>query len=508
MDEAWLFLKDYPAIVPGVEGKRGVNTALDMRELTPEDQADARMPVRTLSAGFGGLVGGLGGAALAGPFGAVVGAGLGAGFGGLVGQARLPLSIRQRQAQFQAQQRKFRQQKIDWSERQRRVQSGTDKQPPGWEHGPKFELGRQQYDVDEHLWEPGKERQLFVGRPENIERRCKKCSGADGGCANCDWHPKGKITEPRDIFDKPEHLTARKYPVPGRTLFGPGGYTEGLSHWFNEALVPRGSGDKDKAAADKAAFLDKKFRKNGWLTGNEMKFLQNWYATMSPMLVGGAADRLGLIRQKKEKASKEEKAEDAETKADNKKEAAKRLKTRTGKLPTKEVAPEWYENFPGWSIEAKSGGYSESAHNVRPDTYTRKMKEAHKKGFKVEAPVSGEDELDDFVLQKLFGGAKQPSKYWTTMRKVMPWLNQENMVNWLRSHPGWEDKIPDDFEWKDLDKLKERLMKRERKNPPPRSRGGTRGVGSSSGMAEIRGSDDRLHEVDPVDSAWAVLKLG
>jgi len=520
MDEVWLFLKDYPGIVPGVEGKRGVNTPVDMREVTPEDQEQARMPYRSLGGVAGGLMGGLTGAVVGGPLGAVAGAGLGAGIGGLMGHAALPMSVRQRQAQFQAQQRKLIQQNVDWLEHDKRVQSGTARHPKGWETGPKFELGRQQYNVLDHIWKPGQERQLLVGKPGMKTTRCKKCDGSgkheyddiDYGtvsmsCDDCGG--KGKITKPRTVFpaDKPDWLKTRKYPVPGRTIFGPGGYMEGVDDWFQTMFQNPGSGDKDKAAADKAAFLDKKFRKHGWLSNDEMKWLQNWYASMSPYLIGGAADRLGLLRQKKEKASKEEKAEAAETEADDKAAAAARLKNKkVGKISTGEVVPEWHEDFSGWGIDKDSGGYSKSAHNVLPDTYGDKMKLAHGKEFEVEPPVSGEWELDDFVRQKLFGGHEDASKYWTTMKKVMPFLNQENMVKWLRSHPGWEDKIPDDFEWKDLDKLKERLMKRERRDPPPRSGGGA--VAGRPGIDRITGSDDSIHQVEPSDLAWAVLKLG
>ena len=167
MDNAWKFLKDYQAVVPGTEGERGPNRPLTQRELTPTESADApwaSLATPTMAGGMG-LAGGMFGGLLGGPLGAVAGAGLGSAFGGAMGESIKPRGVRERQAQFTAQQRMLRQKEKQWNELNRRVQSGTARFPEGYEHGPRIQVGNRTYPVRDLLWQPGDERELVMGIP-------------------------------------------------------------------------------------------------------------------------------------------------------------------------------------------------------------------------------------------------------------------------------------------------------------------------------------------------------
>ena len=100
----------------------------------------------------------------------------------------------------------------------------------------------------------------------------------------------------------------------------------------------------------------------------------------------------------------------------------------------------WHDNF---ELHRAKGhktkdGSTDTYHSMNPDTYGTKMKAAWPKGFDLDAPESGKWELEKFVRKKLFAGHKDHSKYWRTMKKVLPHLSQEDMVKWMRGHPGWE----------------------------------------------------------------------
>lgn len=503
MDNAWAFLKDYEGIVPGTEGRRGPNTGLNMRELGTEDAAIARWPVGPVLSAAGGLTTGAIGGLVAGPVGAVAGAGLGAAYGGLVAEKIKGRPVRERQAQFAAQQRMFRQKMREWYALKRRVQSGTDRFPEGWEEGPRFQVGQQTYPVSQHLWQPGHERQLVVGRPTDITSKCGRCKGTgqsgedtgfgtiSGDCADCGG--KGKITRPRVKFDKPGHLEVGKQPVPGRTFFGPGGYLEGVDNFLQGGMA-----NKDRDAARRAAFLSNKLSEKGWLYPEEMKFLQAHYATDNPMLVAGAADKLGLIREKTVRAKKEEAADAEDPDVEEGEDAAKKTLAdkakakKTGKISVTDVDPEWHERFEKQTAagHATTDGSTDTYHNMHGDTYGKKMKAAWPKGFDLDAPESGKWKLKDFVKKKLFAGDKDLSKYWNTMQKVLPHLDQEGMVKWMRSHPGWEG-VPDDFEWKEA-------------KPAKPKKGPSGGVTGGKGGKK---SDDTLHQINPMEQAWTLLKM-
>ena len=487
MDNAWKFLKDYQAVVPGTEGERGPNRPLTQRELTPTESADApwaSLATPTMAGGMG-LAGGMFGGLLGGPLGAVAGAGLGSAFGGAMGESIKPRGVRERQAQFTAQQRMLRQKEKQWNELNRRVQSGTARFPEGYEHGPRIQVGNRTYPVRDLLWQPGDERELVMGIPKEF------ASGKRRG-------------EQRSIFGSDNrHLDVGKHPVPGRTFFGPGGYLEGAGHALHNFMAPP---DEDAdARARKAEFLDKKLADQGWLYPNEMKFLQSWHARRNPMLVAGAADKLGLIREKKVKGKKgEEGVEDTSDDSvgegiDEETEALKRLadtgKKETGKISvTEPPGPEWHESFETHRAKghATKDGSTDTYHQMMPDTYGKKMKAAWPKGFDLEPPESGKWRLSDWIRKRHFGvspEAKNLSKYWRTMRKVLPHLDQEGMLKWMRSHPGWGE-VPDDFQW---------LPEKDSKD----SGTSTEGIVNPKG----RKSKKSLHEVHPIEQALALLKM-
>lgn len=484
IDNVWEFLKDYQAVVPGTEGERGPNRPLTQRGLTPTELSDApyTSAAPPVMAGGMGLAGGLMGGVLGGPLGAVAGAGLGTAFGGAMGQSIKPQSIRERQAQFRAQQRMLRQKMRQWNELNRRVQSGTARFPEGYEHGPRIQVGNRTYPVRDLLWQPGHERELVMGIPKEFT------SGKKRG-------------EQRNIFGPDNrHLDVGKHPVPGRTVFGPGGYVEGFRDWYQS-----GMSNADRDAGRRAAFLNDRFSRQGWLYPDEMRALQDHHASVNPMLVAGAADKLGLIREKKVKDKKgeaeEESSDDSledglKEESEELKRLAERGKKKTGKISVTEPSEsEWHENFETHTAKghATKDGSTDTYHNMHADTYAKKMKAAWPKGFDLEPPESNKWRLGDWVRKRHFGvspEAKNLSKYWKTMQKVLPHLDQEGMLKWMRSHPGWEG-VPDDFQWLPEKGSKSSEIKSE-------------GVSDSSG----RKSKKSLHQIHPLEQAWALLKIG
>ena len=171
---------------------------------------------------------------------------------------------------------------------------------------------------------------------------------------------------------------------------------------------------------------------------------------------------------------------------------AKKAK-ETGKISVTEVDPEWHQKFELQQAAGHPVGKEKNTnhyHRMKPDTYGDRMKKAWPKGFDLDPPESGKWRLDRFVRHKLFAGDKDLSKYWGTMKKVLPYLDQEAMVKWMRSHPGWEG-VPDDFEWKEA-------------KPAKPKKGPSGGVPGGKGGKK---SDDTLHQINPMEQAWTLLKM-
>ena len=141
--------------------------------------------------------------------------------------------------------------------------------------------------------------------------------------------------------------------------------------------------------------------------------------------------------------------------------------------------------------------------------YGDKLKLVHKKNFTVDPPESGRDNLHDFMDNKLLGGKDGPKAYYKShMKDKLTKLFKENPkagIKWLRAHPGWEEAIPDDFVWRDMGTASQESEKKKKTIDAPDKPPPVKGGSLITDDDEVSASVDQL---DPMDTAWAVLKLG
>lgn len=431
IESAWAVLKDFQAIVPGVQGPGGMNTPITMVD-RPELQG-RRWSDRFLDPG-----------------------------------------TKQQMRAYKLQQKRFQEQMRDYFNQVARARSGTAEIPKE----PLFEVGPNLYPVSEHVHRPSMAPRLIYGVPQ------------------------------RQRMTQPEHINVRQGEVLPTPVFGPGGALNRLGDWFGGVFGS--SPQQGRSPSQRAMWLQQKLDRTGSLYPTEWEELRNHYATMNPALLADAARKRGLVRERKSKKDEEEPettggTEDSGSTTDAQ-EAAARLVEQTGRkrrgysgegLTGTQPEPKWHETFsdlaaPGFKLDDP-----DKVHTARGMTYGKKLGDVWGDNFTLDPPESGKHDLEEFVTRKLFAGDEKAGKYYKQLEKVLPHLSQAEMVKWLRSHPGWEDEIPDDFAWK------KRVVRSKRARRPVAT--------ASSGTSLSAAGDDEIsasvHQVDPLDYAWAILKI-
>ena len=399
MDAAWLFLKDYPTYIPGVEGGEGMNTPQWLPDM-PEAE-DRRWHDRFIDPG-----------------------------------------TKARMRAYKLQQAKFAQQMRDWY-RDSRMSGPTDE--------PLFEAGPNQW---------GRSRDWFHSPGD-----------------------KPRLVTADVDTDDPEYKRAKPYAageVLPRNILGEGGYLQALSNWL------QGNRDTSKYGRERG---------------------------MAALRDSPREFQVEPEEEKPEEEKPEEEKPEDELEPPGKDEL-EGLRTRrdpnTLEGATSPLADDWHKGF------NKKGEHHPEDQSW--GIYGDKLKLVHKKNFTVDPPESGRDNLHDFMDNKLLGGKDGPKAYYKVhMKDKLTKLFKENPkagIKWLRAHPGWEEAIPDDFVWRDTgtakeesenkgkDKGKDKDMAPVDKPPkPPPVEGGSKIIDDP----EVGTSFDQL---DPMDTAWAVLKLG
>jgi len=269
--------------------------------------------------------------------------------------------------------------------------------------------------------------------------------------------------------DDPEHKRAKPYAageVLPRNIFGEGGYLQGLANWLHGNDTAKYGRERGMAA----------------LRDSPREF------PVEP-------------EEEKPEEEKPEEEKPEEEKPEEEKTPRERRSEKTLENATSNLEDDWHEGF-----------NKEGEHHPEDQSwgvYGDKLKLVHKNNFTVDPPESGRDNLHNFMDNKLLGGKKGPKAYYKVhMKEKLTKLFKENPkagIKWLRAHPGWEEAIPDDFVWRDMGTASQESGNKNKDMEPPDKPPPVEGGSKITDDEDVSLSVDQL---DPMDTAWAVLKLG
>jgi len=161
------------------------------------------------------------------------------------------------------------------------------------------------------------------------------------------------------------------------------------------------------------------------------------------------------------------------------------------------------------SKEVKDQDFSGISNLKSIKRYHSKLKNHWKnRTFDVEPPESGAISHRDWLTDHMFRG-KDANYVKNHMGPSLDKMSQKEVVAWLRSHPGFDtENIPDDFEFVPYDAPDETKRNRNKRSKKEDDTAQAEGSGNSAevgGLHEVRAS---LHQIPPLESAWALLKIG
>jgi len=362
---------------------------------------------------------------------------------------------------YKLQQGRFVQQMRDWARDDSRAVAGGATRP----REPLFEAGPHWGYVRDSLYQPGDKPRL---------------RSADVDIEHPEHNP------PDTIMVKP-HATGEILP---RNILGEGGYLQALGNWLQ--------GNQDTGKFGRKRAMEE-------LGTRPREFPVEPKDELEP--------------PGKDEFAIDDDIDEGVTGLTTEQREAEGLRTRrnpnTLAGATSPLADDWHKGF---NKKGKYGGTGE--HHPEGQTwakYGEHLGDVHKKNFTVDPPESDRDSLHNFVTKKLLGNDTKRTNYYNyQMKDQLEKLFKENPeagIKWLRAHPGWEEAIPDKFKWRPTGtaaeentwkfkgKSKKKPKKKDMEPVPPPVKGATLGDVDD----EVGTSFDQM---DPMDTAWAVLKLG
>jgi len=451
-EQAWKVLKDYQGYIPGVAGDSGVGSAQTIVDQPP--LARQRFRDRFFDEG-----------------------------------------TKQRIRSYKAQQRAAKEAWDRYLEGQRTRQF-TGVEPPA----PTLTIVPGVADIDARQLLEQRRPELFIGRKKDTTAADQKRKNVTR-----QEHLSGGFEEVRRPLD-PRYWNWR-----------------GLKEKFTTGPPPLTG---KPTASGRATFLQNKLNNNGQITPSEWDYLKNYYATMSPgMIEDVARTKLGLRHPSEMRRTKVSSLVDGAAGSDDDDAAANTtdgdggdggdgggassLDTDGGRERTHESGDHQGAIVDGQdSKEVEDQDFSGISNLKSVGKYHDKLK-GHWKGrtFDVEPPESGTITHRDWLTDHMFRGkdAHYAEKY---MGPSLDKMSQKEVVAWLRSHPGFdEENIPDDFEFipDSPDKPKRGSKKRGKKKDDTAQAAGSSDTSDLGGLHEVRAS---LHQIQPLESAWALLKIG
>ena len=440
LDQAWQFLKDYRAFIPGVpgdEGPQSMQTIVDQPTLGQQRFRDRFFDEGT----------------------------------------------KQRQRAYKQQQKAAQ---AAWDDYLRQVREfrfgGPQPQPPTLGVG-----GVGAVDPRQVLTQPGSAPELYTARK-------KELSAAD---------------QKRKNITRPEHLIAGTEQV-RKPFFGQhGSYWRDLVNWGRDVTSP--STGKTTRVGE-AAFLRDKLAREGHLSPDEYQKLVQHYADLEPKLLHDAAVRAGLLRRKPKKAGEKESEPDGELGESDTDEGGSDTDEGEGAedASSDERKKRKVTSTIAEGIEPTTGSDVFNTGAVKhAKQHDKKLKDVWGDSFGAEFNPEDAAQMThrDFVDQELYQG-KHSSYAEKFVGRALDAMSPGQVREWLKAHPGWEDKVPDDFKFL-ADKQGGARTRKKKKDlgPASASSGGTdddevtpTGF-SNTGKASV-------HQIPPLDAAWALLKIG